>query len=154
MVNGKRRSFLILAITAYIRMKRRTVFAFIKIHKPLKMSLQFTNSPIGRLRFMGIAEGISYVVLLFIAMPVKYIAGNPNLVLYTGWVHGLLFMLYILALISAKINLEWKFKKTMIAFLASLIPFGTFILDKSLRKEEIKLHTQKAAQLSKTMETV
>lgn len=154
MVKGKRSRLFILRITAYIRSKRRTVFTFIKIHKPLKMSFHFTNSPIGRLRFMGIAEGISYLVLLFIAMPVKYLAGNPSLVLYTGWVHGLLFMLYILALISVKINLEWKFRKTTIAFLASLIPFGTFILDKSLRREEIKLHTQKAAQLSKTMEAV
>jgi len=154
MVMPKTTGFLILRITAYIRRKRTTIFTFIKIYKPLKMSLQFTNSPIGRLRFMGIAEGISYLVLLFIAMPVKYMAGNPNLVLYTGWVHGLLFILYILALISVKINLEWKFRKTMIAFLASLIPFGTFILDKSLRKEEIKLHTHKATQLSKTMEAV
>ena len=134
-------------------MKRNTVFSFIKIHKYLKMSLQFTNSPIGRLRMMGIAEGISYVVLLFIAMPVKYMAGNPEVVWYVGWVHGLLFMFYILALISVKINLEWKFKKTVIAFLASLIPFGTFILDKSLRKEEIKAQAQKVVQQSKIAET-
>jgi len=97
---------------------------------------------IGRLRMAGIAEGISFILLLFIAMPVKYLAGNPTLVWYMGWVHGLLFMLYILALIAVKINLEWKFKKTAIVFLASLIPFGTFILDKSLRKEEKNLQTQ------------
>jgi integral membrane protein len=100
---------------------------------------------IGRLRMAGIAEGISFILLLFIAMPVKYLAGNPTLVWYMGWVHGLLFMLYILALIAVKINLEWKFKKTAIAFLASLIPFGTFILDKSLRKEERNLETKKIA---------
>jgi integral membrane protein len=93
----------------------------------------------------GIAEGISFILLLFIAMPVKYLAGNPGLVWYVGWVHGLLFMLYILALITVKINLEWKFKKTAIAFLASLLPFGTFILDKSLRKEERNLQAQKMA---------
>jgi len=93
----------------------------------------------------GIAEGISFILLLFIAMPVKYLAGNPTLVWYMGWVHGLLFMLYILALIAVKINLEWKFKKTAIVFLASLIPFGTFILDKSLRKEEMNLETKKIA---------
>jgi integral membrane protein len=107
------------------------------------MSFQFSNTTIGRLRMTGIAEGISFITLLFIAMPIKYIAGNPQVVLYVGWVHGLLFMLYLLALIAAKINLEWKFKKTLIAFLASLVPFGTFILDKSLRREEIKLQAQK-----------
>ena len=84
----------------------------------------------------GIAEGISFVTLLFIAMPLKYIAGDPRMVIYVGWVHGLLFMLFILALITVKINLEWKFKKTILSFLASLIPFGTFIMDKSWRKEE------------------
>ncbi|MEO9022487.1 MAG: DUF3817 domain-containing protein [Ginsengibacter sp.] len=108
------------------------------------MSLRFSNSAIGRLRMAGIAEGISYITLLFIAMPMKYIAGNPHGVLYVGWVHGLLFILYILALITVKINLEWKFKKTLVAFLASLIPFGTFILDRSLRKEE-KMQQQKIA---------
>ncbi len=124
-------------------MKPRTAFTFIKIRKYLKMSLQFTNTALGRLRMMGIAEGISYLVLLFIAMPIKYMAGNPEVVLYVGWVHGLLFMLYLLALITVKINREWKLTKTAIAFLASLIPFGTFILDKSLRKEEIKFQAQK-----------
>lgn len=92
----------------------------------------------------GIAEGISFITLLFIAMPLKYMAGDPRAVLYVGWVHGLLFMLYILALITVKINLEWKFKKALIAFLASLVPFGTFILDKSLRKEE-KAQREKTA---------
>ncbi|MEO5648316.1 MAG: DUF3817 domain-containing protein [Ginsengibacter sp.] len=104
---------------------------------------KFSNSPIGRFRLIAITEGISYIVLLFIAMPIKYFAGFPDAVKYTGWVHGLLFMLYLLGLISAKINLNWGFKKTFIAFLASLIPFGTFVLDVSLRKEE-SLLLQKA----------
>lgn len=100
------------------------------------MGFQFSNTQLGRLRMVGISEGISYIVLLFIAMPVKYIAGNPAAVWYVGWVHGLLFMLFILALITVKINMEWGFKKTAIAFIAALMPFGTFILDKSLRKQE------------------
>jgi integral membrane protein len=100
------------------------------------MILKFSNSPIGRLRLTGIAEGISFITLLFIAMPIKYLAGNETAVWYVGWVHGLLFMLYILALVNVKITLDWKFSKMIIAFLASLLPFGTFILDKQLRKEE------------------
>ena len=100
------------------------------------MCFQFSNTQLGRLRMVGISEGISYIVLLFIAMPVKYIAGNPAAVWYVGWVHGLLFMLFILALITVKINMEWGFKRTAIAFIAALMPFGTFILDKSLRKQE------------------
>lgn len=110
------------------------------------MNLLFSNSAIGRLRLTGIAEGISFVTLLFIAMPVKYLAGDPRLVLYVGWVHGLLFMLYILALITVKITLEWKFKKTLLSFLASLLPFGTFIMDKSWRKEENQWIKDKAGK--------
>jgi len=100
------------------------------------MNVQTYTTDLGRLRIAGIAEGISFIALLFIAMPLKYMAGNQTLVWYIGWVHGLLFMLYLLALITVKINLEWKLKKTSIAFLASIIPFGTLILDKSWRKEE------------------
>jgi integral membrane protein len=102
----------------------------------LRMNLQIYTTDIRRLRMAGIAEGISFILLLFIAMPLKYFAGNPVIVWYIGWVHGLLFMLYLLALITVKINLEWKFRKTAVAFLASIIPFGTLILDKSWRKDE------------------
>ncbi len=111
----------------------------------------FSNTTIGRLRMAGISEGISFIVLLFIAMPLKYYAGNLVVMWYTGWVHGLLFMLYILALISAKISLGWNFKKTVIAFLASLLPFGTFILDSSLRKEERKICEQDSLKESDLM---
>ena len=104
---------------------------------------KFSNSPIGRFRLVAISEGISYVLLLFIAMPLKYYADMPDAVKYTGWVHGLLFVLYMLALLTVKMNLNWGFKKTLVAFLASLIPFGTFILDISLRKEE-RLFLQEA----------
>lgn len=100
------------------------------------MNFKFSNSAIGRFRLAAISEGFSFIVLLFIAMPLKYFAGMPEVVKYVGWVHGLLFVLYVLTLMTVKINLNWGFKKTLIAFLASLLPFGTFILDKSLQKEE------------------
>ena len=110
------------------------------------MNFQFSNSSLGRFRMAGIAEGISFITLLFIAMPLKYIAGDPRAVLYVGWVHGLLFMIYILTLIIVAIKLDWKFKKTVIAFLASLVPFGTFIMDKSLRREEKMLQERGAIE--------
>ena len=72
-------------------------------------------------------------------MPLKYFADMPDVVKYTGWVHGILFMLYMLTLINAKFDANWGFKKVFIAFMASLIPFATFFLDKSLRKEEALL---------------
>ncbi|MEO7314161.1 MAG: DUF3817 domain-containing protein [Ginsengibacter sp.] len=97
---------------------------------------KYSKSSLGRFRLVAISEGISYLLLLFIAMPLKYLAGIPDAVKYPGWVHGLLFMLYILALISVKVDRNWSIAKTALAFVISLIPFGAFFFDKSLRKEE------------------
>lgn len=106
------------------------------------MDLKFSNTDLGRFRLVAISEGISFVILMFIAMPLKYFADMPKPVTYVGWIHGVLFVLYILALITVKISRNWNFKKTVVAFIASLLPFGTFILDKSLRKEEKLLQEQ------------
>lgn len=94
------------------------------------------NTAIGRFRIIGILEGISYLVLLGIAMPLKYLAGKPEAVKYVGWAHGVLFVLYMLALANVWLAERWSFKKVVIAFIASLVPFGPFILDKQLKKEE------------------
>jgi integral membrane protein len=88
-------------------------------------------------RMIALAEGWSFLILLFIAMPIKYLAHRPEMVKYVGWAHGILFVLYIIFLLRVWIKLKWSFGKTVIAFLASLIPFGTFILDKRLKKESI-----------------
>lgn len=96
----------------------------------------FPNTPIDRFRLVAIIEGISYLFLLFIAMPMKYYGGMSEIVTYTGWVHGVLFMLYIYTLISASMDGKWNFKRTSLAFLASIIPFATFILERNLRTEE------------------
>lgn len=103
----------------------------------------FTNTPVGRFRLVAILEGISYLFLLFIAMPLKYFYDSPASVTYTGWIHGLLFMLYILTLIAAKSDCGWRFKRTFWLFLASLIPFATFIVDRNLHREEkLKLQAE------------
>jgi len=93
-------------------------------------------SVLHRFRVIGILEGISYLVLLFIAMPLKYVAGKPELVKYVGWAHGVLFVLFGLALLHVWIVRRWSFLKAVGAFIASLLPFGTFVLDKRLRREE------------------
>jgi integral membrane protein len=89
----------------------------------------------GQFRLVGVLEGISYIVLLFIAMPLKYIADLPNAVKYVGWAHGVLFVAFGLLLIKVWIDYKWSFGKTTLAFVASLVPFGTFWLDKKLKKE-------------------
>lgn len=81
-------------------------------------------------RGISLLEGISLLVLLFIAMPIKYILGDPEYVKHVGMAHGLLFVAYILFAIMTKFELDWKPKTLLIVFAASVIPFGTFYIDK------------------------
>lgn len=86
-------------------------------------------------RATAIIEGISYIVLVFIAMPMKYLAGMDWAVKYTGSAHGALFVLYCILLLMVWKAYNWSFKEVVIAFLLSLVPFGTFFLDKKLKKQ-------------------
>ncbi|MEO6407087.1 MAG: DUF3817 domain-containing protein [Ferruginibacter sp.] len=88
-----------------------------------------------RFRLVAVMEGISYLILLCIAMPLKYLAGIPEAVKYIGWVHGVLFVLFCTYLVKVWIAYKWSFWKTTGAFIASLLPFGTFVLDKQLRRQ-------------------
>jgi len=88
------------------------------------------------LRIIGNIEGISYLALLGIAMPLKYMAGVPKAVTLVGSIHGLLFVLFLVALFIVWRKKDWGYEKVSLAFLMSIIPFGTFYLDKQLRKEE------------------
>jgi integral membrane protein len=88
------------------------------------------------LRITGITEGISFLVLLLIAMPLKYYAGFPLAVKIVGWIHGVLFIGYIIAVFAAIKAMKWNFWDFFLAIAASLVPFGTFLLDKSWRARE------------------
>ncbi|MBX2888303.1 MAG: DUF3817 domain-containing protein [Ferruginibacter sp.] len=94
---------------------------------------------LNRFRWVAIIEGISYLILLFIAMPLKYYAGMPEVVLYMGWVHGAFFMLFLALLISVWGDRKWSAAKAFLAFIASLLPFGTIIFDIVVKKELNKL---------------
>lgn len=87
-------------------------------------------------RKVAVAEGISYLLLLFVAMPLKYFADLPLAVKYTGWAHGLLFVAYAACLVMAWQETKWKFGKAVLIFLASLLPFAPFFVDKNLKAEE------------------
>lgn len=81
-------------------------------------------------RGISLLEGLSLLILLFIAMPIKYLLGNPEYVKHVGMAHGLLFVAYVLFAIMTKFELDWKPKTLLIVFVASVIPFGTFYIDK------------------------
>jgi integral membrane protein len=105
----------------------------------MKILNVITFNPLRRLRIIGFLEGISYLILLGIAMPLKYYAGFPMAVKITGWAHGLLFILYIYAVIQAYYEYNWSIRKTFIALVASILPFGPFLLEAGLKKEELEL---------------
>lgn len=87
-------------------------------------------------RIISLAEGVSLLTLLFIAMPLKYLMGIPEAVKAVGWIHGILFIVYVVVLVLVEIWYRWSLLLFLGAFIASLIPFGTFILDKELRKRQ------------------
>ena len=87
-------------------------------------------------RRIAIAEGISFLVLLLIAMPLKYFAGQPLAVTIAGSIHGILFITFMILGLEYKTAAGKNLKWYALAFIASILPFGTFVLDKSLKKEE------------------
>lgn len=87
------------------------------------------KTAIGRLRIIGFYEGLSFLVLLLIAMPLKYWADLPQTVTVVGGLHGLLFTLYMLALLHVWVKHKWSILKVAAAFIAAFLPFGTFVSD-------------------------
>lgn len=81
-------------------------------------------------RIVSLLEGVSYLLLLFIATPIKYLEGNPEYVKLLGMPHGILFMLYIVLAIVIKKEMNWNNITLGIVLLCSIIPFGTFYVDK------------------------
>ncbi len=84
----------------------------------------------------ALAEGTSFLILLFIAMPMKYFMGIPLAVRVAGSIHGLLFLLYVGQLVSLRTKYQWDNRFVIQAFVASILPFGTFLFDKYLREKE------------------
>jgi len=89
-----------------------------------------------RFRQIGMIEGYSYLILLFVAMPLKYFAGFPLAVKIVGMAHGILFILFCILLAKAWQDAKWSAYESALFFIASLIPFGTFYTDKMVKKYE------------------
>ena len=89
-------------------------------------------------RHVAVAEGISFLVLLLIAMPIKYILGNEWAVKIVGWAHGILFVAYVYYVARCWHAYRWSTGFTAAALLASLVPFGPFILHRRLPEPTLK----------------
>ena len=85
-------------------------------------------------RIIGFFEGLSYLLLILIAVPVKYIFNSPSMVKYLGMPHGILFIMYLLASIIMRKNNKWIKNNFVLVLIASIIPFGTFVVDYKLKK--------------------
>ena len=114
------------------------------------------QSVIGRVRLFGMTEGVSFLILLGFAMPMKYIGGQPIYVKVFGWAHGALFILYCLALLQALpilvkklphktdyiilfpfiIPVSHGYSFCYLLFIAAFLPFGPFVADRKLKGME------------------
>ena len=83
-------------------------------------------------KYIGFTEGSSFLVLLFIAMPLKYFWEFPIAVRIVGILHGVFFLIYIFAASLLAFRLKWSTKKLFLAYIASVLPFGPFIFEARL----------------------
>lgn len=88
-------------------------------------------------RLVSILEGVSYLLLLFIATPIKYVIGEELYVKILGMPHGILFILYVILAFAIKNEMQWNSKTFFIVLAASIIPFGTFYMDKKYLRNKV-----------------
>ena len=93
---------------------------------------------------VSLAEGISFLVLLLIAMPLKYAANLPQAVMVVGMIHGLLFIAYVLLALMVRGELGWGVKRLLWVLVMSVLPAGAFFAEKSVRAES---RTAQSAEL-------
>ncbi len=91
------------------------------------------------LRRVGKLEGVSFLVLLGIAMPLKYLAGMPLAVKLVGWAHGVLFVALVVVLLRAQRKAQLPLKQAALVFAAALLPFGPFLIDRRLARQAAAL---------------
>lgn len=100
------------------------------------------RSPIDYLRIAGILDGVSLLSLLFIAMPLKYLADLPIAVTINGSIHGGIFILYIATIVYTALRIQWSIMWSLVALLVAMIPFGNFFFDSYLKKAKLRYTVQ------------
>ncbi|NER15693.1 DUF3817 domain-containing protein [Spongiivirga citrea] len=88
-------------------------------------------------RITAILEGISYLLLFGITMPLKYLATMPEPNIIVGYIHGFLFMVFVALAAIVCYERKWGLKRFIIFFIAALLPFGTFYIDKKYLRKEV-----------------
>lgn len=93
------------------------------------------SSALKRFRIISAIEGLSYLILVFIAMPIKYMGDNPYYVKIFGMAHGVLFVLFMISLFETKRKESWNTGFMFQLFVLSLIPFGAFLIENRVKPE-------------------
>ena len=96
------------------------------------------NSALQRFRIISAIEGLSYLILVFIAMPIKYMGDNPYYVKIFGMAHGVLFILFMISLFETKRKESWDTGFMFQLFVLSLIPFGAFVIENRVKPKKVK----------------
>jgi integral membrane protein len=94
------------------------------------------KNPVSTLRTLALIEGISFLILLFIAMPLKYMAGMPLAVRIVGMAHGILFVIFCCSLAHTWLVARWGPGRAALIFAASIIPFGPWLVDRRMKSYE------------------
>ena len=97
--------------------------------------LSLLRTDLGRFRLVSLIEGLSYLALVFFAMPMKYGYGDPSWVRLIGRIHGGLFVLFVVALYQVALERDWSARKGGELFGLSLIPFGALVIEKRASAE-------------------
>lgn len=100
------------------------------------------KNPIPFLRKIARAEAVSFLVLIGVAMPLKYLMDVPIAVKIVGWIHGALFLIFCGALLQTMIVAKWPLLRSAMIFIAALLPFGPFVMDKRMSKYEADFRNQ------------
>jgi len=100
------------------------------------------NNALGRFRIISAIEGLSYLILVFIAMPIKYLGDNPIYVKFFGMAHGILFILFMISLFETKRKESWDTGFMFQLFVLSLIPFGAFVIENRVKPKESALENK------------
>jgi len=93
-------------------------------------------NPVRRLHILTLIEGVSTLVLFFIAMPLKYFADRPEMVMYAGWIHGMLFMAVVVLLVWVMLRQRWSLGRGVLVFLSAVVQFGPFVIHRRMQQYE------------------
>src|SRR4051794_10241321 len=102
------------------------------------------KNPVPLLRTVALIEAVSFLILLGVAMPLKYLAGVPAAVKAVGWAHGVLFVAFCVVLAQTFFAARWPVGRAALVFVGALVPFGPMLLERRMKRytEEFRNRTQ------------